>query len=136
MLAMYVVLESYLQLVCDYPEAYEGQAGFDFIRKIPTTWDETRVPAAEVDQWVSVARRTGNDWYVGTINNSQERDIEIPLKFLSKGNYIAEIYSDAADSEQNPNHLFKQLLKVDNSDYLPVHLLSGGGQAIHLRKID
>jgi alpha-glucosidase len=48
MLAMYVVLESYLQSLCDYPAAYEGQPGFSFLKEVPTTWDETRVLDAEV----------------------------------------------------------------------------------------
>lgn len=136
MLSMYVVLESYLQLVCDYPEAYKGQAGFEFIKKIPTTWDETKVPAAEVNQWISVARRKGTDWYMGTINNLREREVKIPLDFLSAGEYIAEIYSDASDAEQHPNHLIRQMMRLKATDTLTVNLLSGGGQAIHFRKVN
>ena len=56
MLAMYVVLESYLTMVCDFPEAYEGQPGFQFIEDVPTTWDETIVPAAKLHQYVTIAR--------------------------------------------------------------------------------
>jgi alpha-glucosidase len=57
MLAMYVVLENYVQMVCDYPAAYEGQPGFEFIQAIPTTWDETKVPGAAVDEYLTIARR-------------------------------------------------------------------------------
>jgi alpha-glucosidase len=134
MLAMYVVLESYLQMVCDYPEAYKDQPGFEFIKEVPTTWDETRVPTAKVNQWVTIARRKGTDWYVGTINNSQERQIQIPLSFLTKGNYTATIYSDATDAAQNPNHLVKQIQTVNASDTLMVHLIGDGGQVIRLRR--
>lgn len=135
MLAMYVVLESYLQLVCDYPEAYKGQEGFDFIRKIPTSWDEIKVPAAQVNQWLSIARRKGTDWYMGTINNLQERDVVIPLSFLSEGEYIAEIYSDGPNVERHPNDLTRQMMRLKATDTLTIHLQAGGGQAIHFRKV-
>ena len=108
MLAMYVVLENYLQMVCDYPAAYEGQPGFEFIQQIPTTWDETKVlDATEAFKYVTIARRNNNDWYVGTITDNQPRQIKIPLNFLSDGNYTAEIYTDADDVTTDPNHLKK-----------------------------
>ena len=55
-LAMYVVLENYLQMVCDYPDAYEGQPGFEFIKEIPTTWDEIKVQDAQIDSFLTIAR--------------------------------------------------------------------------------
>ncbi|MBC7417474.1 MAG: glycoside hydrolase family 97 catalytic domain-containing protein, partial [Pedobacter sp.] len=82
MLAMYVVLESYLQMVADYPSAYEGQPGFEFLREVPTNWDETKVLSAELGSYVTIARRKGTDWYVGSINNSFSKTVEIPMAFL------------------------------------------------------
>ncbi|MEP6681936.1 MAG: glycoside hydrolase family 97 catalytic domain-containing protein, partial [Parafilimonas sp.] len=64
MLAMYVVLENHMSMVCDEPQAYEGQPGFDFIKEVPTVWDETVVPNAEEGEWVSIARRKGTSWYI------------------------------------------------------------------------
>ena len=63
MLAMYVVLENYLPMVADYPDAYIGQPGFEVIKQMPATWDETRVPGAEIDRYVSIARRKNDTWY-------------------------------------------------------------------------
>ena len=135
MLAMYVVLENFLQMVCDYPEAYEGQKGFGFIKEVPTTWDETRVPGAKVDRWVTIARRKGCDWYVGTINNSAPRVIHIPMNFLPAGkDFIAETYSDAPDSRQYPNRLIKQTIHVHHSDTLTVYLVAGGGQVMYIKR--
>lgn len=57
MLAMYVVLESYLGMICDTPEAYEGQPGFEFLKAVPTTWDQTVVPNASVNKYVTIARK-------------------------------------------------------------------------------
>jgi alpha-glucosidase len=133
MLAMYVVLENHLSMVCDYPEAYEGQPGFEFIQQVPTTWDETIVPGAETAQWVSIARRKGTDWYIGTINNSTPRTVTIPLNFLGKGNYHATIYKDAADVDDNPNNLIKEEKEVTATDNITLHLTNGGGEVIKLQ---
>jgi len=134
MLAMYVVLENYLSMVCDYPDAYIGQPGFEVIKNIPTTWDETHVPAAEVGEYISIARRKNNSWYVGTITNNKAREIKLNFGFLPAGNYIAEIYSDAADADENANHLTKQKLIVNRNSVLKLSLASGGGNIIILNK--
>jgi alpha-glucosidase len=57
MLAMYVVLENALGMVCDYPAAYEGEPGFEFIKEVPTTWDETKVLNAEVDKYITTCKK-------------------------------------------------------------------------------
>ena len=116
MLAMYVVLESYLGMICDTPEAYEGQPGFEFLQTVPTTWDKTVVPDASVNEYVAIARRHGDDWYVGAINNSQARDVEIALDFLGKGDYKVTLYKDAQDTDTNPNHLIKETFTVTAKD--------------------
>ncbi len=134
MLAMYVVLESYLAMVCDYPKAYENQPGFNFLKEVPTTWDETHVPAAQVDKYVTIARRKGSSWYVGTINNSTGRSIKVTLDFLLPGNYTAEIYADAPDAAQNPNHLTEQSQTVTSKDVLTIKLAAGGGHVMRLIK--
>ena len=88
MLGLYVVFENYLQMVCDYPAAYEGQEGFEFIKKVPTVWDETKVSDAKIGEYISIARRKDNDWYLGAVNNHSAREINISLNFLGDGKYI------------------------------------------------
>ena len=135
MLAMYVVLESYLTMVCDYPKAYIGQPGFEFIQKVPTSWDETRAPHASVNEYVTIARRKGDDWYIGSITNSTARTVQLSLDFLEKGQrYIAEIYTDATDVNINPNHLVKQLKDVTKEDIISLSLASEGGAVMHIYK--
>lgn len=134
MLAMYVVLESYLASLCDYPEAYEGEPGFEFLKEVPTTWDETIIPDAKVGEYVTTIRRKDETWYIGSLNNSTSRSIEISLDFLSPGNYRAEIYTDAPDVDQNPNHLTKKIKTVNASDVLTIELADGGGQVMKLVK--
>jgi len=135
MLAMYIVLESYLPMVCDYPADYEGQPGFEFIKAVPSNWDETKVPTAIPGQWATIARRSGEDWFVGTINSTIARTITIPLGFLRPGRYEATIYSDAPDAATNPNHLVTSVRIVQPGDSIEASLISGGGQAIRLRRL-
>ena len=134
MLAMYVVLQNPLSMVCDYPEAYEGQPGFEFIKEVPTNWDETKVPDAKLKEYVVIARKKGDDWFVGSINNHLARQITIPLDFLSDGQYTAEIYSDADDVNINPNHIKKENKRVSKKDFLSIQLAAGGGAAIRFKK--
>ncbi|GHT21732.1 hypothetical protein FACS189430_02300 [Bacteroidia bacterium] len=134
LLAMYVVLDSYLALVADAPSAYEGQAGFEWIQNIPTVWDETRVPNAKIGEYITIARKKDNEWYAGALNNSTARNVKIPLDFLDEGQYTVEMYVDAPDSETNPNHLVKQTKTVSKKDVMEVSLAANGGAAMHFRK--
>lgn len=133
LLAMYVVLENYLGMVCDYPAAYEGQPGFEFLKTVPTTWDETRVLDASLHNYIVMARRKGNDWFIGAINNHEARNITIPLDFLPAGKYKAIIYMDAKDAANVPDHLLKEERTVEASGTLSIQLAAGGGAAIHIR---
>lgn len=129
MLGMYVVLENYLGMVCDYPVAYEGQPGFDFIKEVPTTWDETKVLDAKVGEYIVVARRKEKAWFIGAITDHEPRSLTIPLTFLSSGNYEATTYSDAPDVSVNANHLTEIKATVTKSDELVLNLAAGGGMA-------
>jgi len=134
MLAMYVILENYLQMVCDFPEAYEGQPGFDFIRDIPTTWDETKVVDASVNAYIVTARRKNNDWYIGAITNHAPRQLTIPLTFLREGKYQATIYADEVNSYTQPNQLVIRHQEVTKGTTLLLPTAPGGGFAIQLRR--
>jgi len=135
MLAMYVVLENYLPMVADFPDAYINQPGFEVIRKIPGTWDETRVPGAAVDKYVSIARRKNDSWFVGTITNNDARQINLPLQFLPAGKYTAAIYNDAPDANENADHLTQDKKIVDKNTTLELILAPGGGNFIILNKL-
>lgn len=134
MLGMYVVLESYLGMACDYPAAYEGQPGFEFVKTVPTVWDETKVLSASVGEHIAIARRKDNYWYVGAINNHQERKLSLSLDFIDDGEYVAEIYTDAKDVSTNPDHLNKDIRIVTKKDKIEMLLAGGGGAAFYLRK--
>jgi alpha-glucosidase len=135
MLAMYVVLESYLPMVCDDPAAYEGQPGFEFIEAMPSSWDETRVPTASPGHWATIARRKSDDWYIGTLNGPIARTLSIPLGFLPPGRYEATIYDDASDADVHPNRLERSVRIVGPGDSLAAPLAAGGGQAVILKRL-
>ena len=132
-LAMYVVLENVQGMACDYPDAYRGQPGFDFLRQVPTSWDETRVLDARVGEYAVVARRRGADWFVGALNNSTARELQLSLSFLGEGNHPIETYADAPDVADQPNHLTIQTLTARPSEVLPVKLAAGGGWVMRVR---
>lgn len=133
MMAMYVVLENTLGMVCDAPDAYIGQPGFEFLQQVPTTWDETRVLDAKAGKYIVIGRRKGTDWFIGAITNHDAQNLPIKLNILSQGNYTAEVYSDASDVEQYPDHLVKEVKDLNNTSTLTMKLSSGGGQVIRLR---
>jgi alpha-glucosidase len=134
MLAMYVILESALGMVCDFPAAYEGQKGFDFLKEVPTTWDETKVPLAEPGQFVVIARRKGTDWFVGGITNGEARTKKLSLDFLPPGEYEAIIYRDADDAADEPNHLDSETRVVRAEDHITIHAAPGGGFVMMIRR--
>ena len=130
-LAMYVVFENPLPMVSDAPTAYEGQPGFEFIRQVPCNWDETRVLSGEVGHYLVVARRQGENWYVGAMTDWTPRTLYVPLGFLPSGRFQVETWGDAPDSD-DPNRLVRQTRTLAATDPLEVRLRGGGGQAMRI----
>jgi alpha-glucosidase len=131
-LAMYVVYESPLVMVSDYPEAYEGQTGFEFIEKVPTVWDETKVLAGEPAKFIVVARRKGDAWYVGAMTNWDERTLSLPLDFLGAGEYEATIFADGPEAVTDGTSLAITNAAMTPDGALDLALAPGGGAAIIL----
>jgi alpha-glucosidase len=129
-LALYVVFEAPLEMVSDYPERYKGQKAFDFIKQVPTTWDEVRVIDGLPMKYITLARRSGTDWYVGSLTNWDERNSKLPLDFLGEGKFVAEIYADAPDAATNPTQISYSRQPVDRTTVLDIRMVSGGGNAI------
>ena len=84
----------HLSMMADYPAAYRGQPGLEFMVQVPATWDETRVLHAELGKCLVIARRSGDAWYLGGMTAAQERKLDLPLDFLGKGTFTAELYLD------------------------------------------
>jgi alpha-glucosidase len=132
-LALYVVLESPLQMAADLIENYENHSAFAFIRAVPCDWDETRVLDAAIGDHVTIVRRRGREWFLGSITDEEPRTLTFALDFLDHGvAYEATVYSDGHDADWLTNPLSHEIrtLTVDATDTLEIGLAAGGGQAV------
>lgn len=127
-LAMYVVYDSPLQMVSDDPSAYVGQSGFDFIKMVPTAWDETRFISGTPETYVALARRKGKVWYVGAMTNAEGRTVDLPLTFLGKGAYTERLWQDGKDA----NTVDTTTKTVTSGKTLSLHLSPAGGGVVVL----
>ena len=138
-LAQYVCFYNPWQMAADLPENYEKHRDlFQFILDVPADWEETRMVNGRLGEYVTLARkeRGGEDWFVGSMTDEKKRDLELPLKFLSKHKtYVAEIYRDAEDADWKDNPYAHKIEKrlVTRSSVLTLHLAPGGGAAIRLK---
>lgn len=138
-LALNVVIFSPLQMASDMIENYKGNPAFEFIKSCPTNWSKTVVPNAKIGEYVTIARKdvASDNWFVGSITNAKERDIQIPLSFLDKGeSYKATIFSDGknASYDTNPYPVDIKNMNVDATTILDIRLAPGGGAAIMIEK--
>jgi alpha-glucosidase len=130
-LAKYVVYDSPLQMVSDDPDAYRDAEGFDFIRRVPTAWDETRFLSGEPGRDIVLARRLGKTWYVGAMSAEEAATTKrVPLDFLPSGRYRATIWEDGA----TPNDVKRREADVTARDGLALQLAAAGGATVILER--
>ena len=139
-LALAVVIYSPLVMSSDQIENYENRPEFEFLKTCPVNWDKTLVPEAKIGEYVTIVRkdRDSDNWYVGTITNSNSHDTEIDCSFLPKDKkFKAKIFADGkgADWKENPYPVEISEIEVDSTSKIPLHLANGGGAAIAIRKI-
>jgi alpha-glucosidase len=127
MLGMYVCFDNPMPMVADFPTAYEGQAGFDFLKRVPTWWDETRVPIARVGELLVTARRSGGTWYLGGLSAKAIPNLRVPLTFLPPGRFQATIWRDDTNPADDPNRLVIETFIVLSTNVLQVETADGGG---------
>lgn len=131
-LATYVVYQNHLSMAADYPSAYRGHPGLPVLVRIPTSWDDTRAVAGEVGEYVVVARRSGNDWWVGAMTSREARELKVPLAFLGDGSYRAEIHRDDPAATHG---MTSESRDVKASDVIEAKLGESGGLVIHLTPV-
>jgi alpha-glucosidase len=137
-LALYIVLESPLNMLCDSPTHYEREPDYTrFVAEIPTVWDETRVLQGEVGEYIVTARRKGNTWYIGGITNWTERDVEIDFEELQSDSatqplsYSVTLYTDGINAHRKGSD-YKLSTFHSPLSTLKVHLAPGGGFVIKI----
>ncbi len=140
-LALYVLLHSPVHMAADLPENYAKRPdAFQFIRDVPTDWENSRTLQGEIGDYVVVARqqRAGRDWYLGATTDENARELSVPLVFLASGKkFEAQIYRDAPDADYrtNPSALVIEKRVVTAKDSLDVWLAPGGGVAVRFRAL-
>jgi len=105
---------------------------------VPVNWDETKVLDSKIGDYVIIARRNKQNWFVGAITDENSRNFEIPLTFLApEFKYKVKIYSDGknADWENNPTEIEISDQIVEKGDLLPIKLAKGGGMALQFSLI-
>jgi alpha-glucosidase len=129
-LALFVCYDSPVMCVCDHPDNLRGQPGIDFLKIVPTVWDETLVLSGVVGDHLVMARRSGSDWFLGALNNDYTRVCNTRLDFLGPGKWKMRWWHDARDSSENPGHIQIEERTVTAGETLNLRLSSGGGAVI------
>lgn len=139
-LALYVTIYSPIQMLADLPENYEGNTAFQFLKDVPTDWEDTKVLNGEIGEYITTARKDVHsaNWYLGSITNEKARNLEVSLDFLdADAQYEAEIYADAegTDETHNPAKVSITKQNVTAKDKLTLKLGASGGTAIRFKKL-
>ena len=136
-LAMYVVYESPLQMISDSPTKYdENIQSFEFIKNTPTTWDETVPLGGEVGEYIAIARRHNNTWYIGVINGATPRHIEIDLSFIGNRPKKIKAHMDGINAVHQAKDSQVKDQIIENDKKLLIDMSRGGGYIgiIHIEK--
>lgn len=129
-LAMYVIFESPFSMLADSPTNYIREAeSTGFIASVPTVFDETIALEGKLGEYILMARRKDNNWYLGAMTNWDAREIELDFSFLPEGEFEALIFSDGLNANRQASDYKRELVKVNNSSKLTVKMASGGGWA-------
>lgn len=132
-LAMYIILESPFNMLCDSPSNYmREQESTSFIAQVPTVWDETVVLDGKMGEYIITARRKGDTWYVGGLNNWDARDVEVDLSFLSSGSHKAVLFKDGVNAHRTARDYKREEVSVSSAQPLKAHLAPGGGFTLQI----
>jgi alpha-glucosidase len=133
-LALFVVYDSPIGCACDHPGHYRGEPGADFLKLVPTVWDDTRVLDGAVAQHVAIVRQSGDDWFLGALTNSQPRELSLTLDFLGPGGWKIRLWKDAVDADRNAERLAIEERSVRSDDTLRLRLAPSGGCVARFEK--
>ena len=131
-LAEFVVFDSPFMVACDHPDNYKGQLGEEFLKKVKTMWDETRILNGQIGEYITSARRSDNEWFIGSLNNSEARTLEIKLDFLGNGKYKMVAFQDDPESGVDAEKVMRTSKDVVKGDVVKFEMASGGGFAAYL----
>ncbi|WP_295122834.1 glycoside hydrolase family 97 protein [uncultured Chitinophaga sp.] len=128
-MAMYVVFESPLQMLCDIPTHYLREPEcMQFLGPVPAVWQQTVPLQAKVGDYVAVARQAPNgNWYIGAMTDWSERTLDVKLDFLPAGNYKVSVWKDGINANKNAKDYKMETLQANNTTSLNIKMAKGGG---------
>ncbi len=127
-LALSVIFESGWQNIADKPEAYAASPGKPFLKEVPAAWDDIHFIDGYPGEFVCLARRKGNDWFVAAINAEKERTIKAPLDFLKPDKYSAKLYCD----DEAAKDIAVKEITLDTAQALAIAVPANGGFAVRI----
>jgi alpha-glucosidase len=134
-LAMYVVYDAPLAMLADMPTAYEREpAALELLTDVPTTWDETVGVDGRIGESVVVARRKGQEWWIGAMTNWEDRTVEVPLAFTGGGRWQATLWTDGVNAGRVGTDYRRTTQMLDGAEPLRLTLAPGGGAVVRLRR--
>jgi len=126
-LSKFVIYESPLTVVCDHPDNILNKAGADFLKIVPTVWDDIKFIGGTPDSYVALAKRSGDTWFIGVMNNSIGKKISLALDFLPEGTYEMNVWADGKNANKDPKELQLKKQTVKKGDSLKIELANNGG---------
>ncbi|MGB4704723.1 MAG: glycoside hydrolase family 97 protein [Candidatus Saccharicenans sp.] len=128
-LAMYVVYESPLQMLCDSPSAYLKEPEvMEFLSSVPTVWEETVALEAKIGDYAVVARKNGERWYLGAMTDWSPREFELKLDFLEAGkSWVVELWEDGVNADRFASDFVRKSFRAVSGETIKLRLAPGGG---------
>ncbi len=133
-LSKFVIYESPLTVVCDHPDNILNQPGSDFLKIVPTVWDDTRFVGGYPGDYVAIAKRSGDTWFLGVMNNSKGKNVELKLNFLPEGTYNVQTWSDTRKSDKYPMDIKISERTIKSRETLKVTMADNGGFVAVIKK--
>lgn len=127
-MAMYVIYESPLQMLADNPSNYLKEAECtEFISKVPTVWEDTKILEASVGDYIITARKSGENWFIGAMTDENEREFELDLSFLPNAEYTIEVFQDGMNADRYASDYKKLVYTINPKITQKIKLAPGGG---------
>jgi alpha-glucosidase len=132
-MALFIVINSPLTMLPDSPsDYYREKECTEFLMKLPVVWDETRLLKGKIAEYTVMARRSGDEWYIGAITNWDRRSIDLETGFLPPGKYRLEAIRDGINADSRAEDYVKTETSFKSGDVLKLSLASGGGWVAHI----
>ncbi|MFT3823860.1 MAG: glycoside hydrolase family 97 protein [Chitinophagaceae bacterium] len=137
-MAMYVIYESLLQMLCDMPtHYYKEPETMEFLKAVPVEWTNTVPLHAKVGDYVAVARQAKNgEWFIGAMTDWTSRELTLDLSFLGDGNYKMYVWKDGINADRNAKEFKTETISVSKNTSIPVKMVKGGGYVARIVKAE